>query len=125
MPPPTSAARVVLLGDAPIAPGDEALVQLVLERPIAAAAGDRFVAARHHGAAHIGGGRFLDLRAPARKRRTPERLAQLEAHRDRGSARARSRRCSTAPCYVDLAAFARDRALAPAEIDAIAADWRW
>ena len=27
----------------------------------------------------IGGGTFLDLRAPARKRRTPERLAQLDA----------------------------------------------
>ena len=74
------AARVVLLGDAPIAPGTEAFVQLVLEAPIAAAAGDRFVLRDTTAQRTIGGGRFLDLRAPARKRRTPERLAQLEAH---------------------------------------------
>ena len=28
----------------------------------------------------IGGGRFLDLWAPSRKRRTPDRMAQLAAH---------------------------------------------
>ena len=38
------AARIVLLGDDPIAPGDQAFAQLVLEKPIAAAVGDRFVA---------------------------------------------------------------------------------
>ncbi|MCB1545266.1 MAG: selenocysteine-specific translation elongation factor, partial [Rhodoblastus sp.] len=38
------AARLVLLGDDPIAPGDEVFAQLVLEKPIAAAVGDRFVA---------------------------------------------------------------------------------
>ena len=63
-------AQVVLLGDEPIAPGSEALVQLVLDRPIAAAAGDRFVLRDTTAQRTIGGGRFLDLRAPARKRRT-------------------------------------------------------
>ena len=70
-------ARIVLLGDAPVTPGGEAPVQLVLERPIAAAAGDRFVLRDTTAQRTIGGGRLLDLRAPARKRRTPERLAQL------------------------------------------------
>ena len=72
-------ARVVLLGDGPIPPGGEAWVQLVLDRPIAAAAGDRFVLRDTTAQRTIGGGVFIDLRAPARKRRTPERLAQLEA----------------------------------------------
>src|SRR5690606_30052548 len=72
-------ARVVLLGE-PIAPGEEGLVQLVLERPIAALAGDRFVIRDTSARRTIGGGTFLDLRAPARRRRTPERLAQLAAH---------------------------------------------
>ena len=54
-------------------PASEALVQLVLEQPIAAAAGDRFVLRDTTAQRTIGGGRFLDLRAPARKRRTPER----------------------------------------------------
>jgi selenocysteine-specific elongation factor len=72
-------ARVVLLADQPIAPGAEARVQLVLERPIAAAAGDRFVLRDTSAQRTIGGGRFIDLRAPARKRRTLERLMQLDA----------------------------------------------
>src|ERR1043165_1429337 len=37
-------ARIVLLGDTPVAPGSEGCVQLVLERPIAATAQDRFLA---------------------------------------------------------------------------------
>ena len=36
-------ARIVLLGDDPIQPGASAQVQLVLDRPIAAAVPDRFV----------------------------------------------------------------------------------
>ena len=92
------AARVVLLGDAPIAPGTEARVQLVLEQPIAAAAHDRFVLRDTTAQRTIAGGRFLDLRAPARKRRTPERLAQLDAHAIERSAR---RACGAArPCAV-------------------------
>ena len=51
-------ARVVLLGDEPIAPGGEALVQLVLERPIAAAAGDRFVLRDTTAQRTIGGGKL-------------------------------------------------------------------
>ena len=54
-------------------------VQLVLDRPIAAALGDRFVVRDVSAQRTLGGGRFLDLRAPARKRRTPERRLQLEA----------------------------------------------
>ena len=57
-----------LLGDAPIAPGTEALVQLVLDKPIAAAEGDRFVLRDTTAQRTIGGGKFLDVRAPPRKR---------------------------------------------------------
>ena len=39
--------RIVVLRDAPLAPGEEDFVQLVLERPIAAAAGDSVAAARN------------------------------------------------------------------------------
>ena len=77
-------------------PAAKACVQLVLERPIAAAAGDRFVLRDTTAQRTIGGGRFLDLRAPARKRRTPERLAQLDGTRDRRARKRRSRRCSIA-----------------------------
>jgi selenocysteine-specific elongation factor len=72
-------ARAALLEEAPIAPGARGRVQLVLERPIAAAMGDRFVLRDTSASRTIGGGRFIDLRAPQRRRRTPARRAQLDA----------------------------------------------
>ena len=112
-------ARIVLLGDAPILPGGEAVVQIVLERPIAATAGDRFVLRDTTAQRTIGGGKFLDLRAPPRKRRTPERLAQLQAHMFEDPARALAALLETAPHYVDLTAFARDRALSETQTQAV------
>jgi selenocysteine-specific elongation factor len=112
--------RVVLLGDRPIAPGERAYVQLVFERPIAAAVGDRYVLRDTSAKRTIGGGRFLDLRAPARKRRTPERMAVLDAcsieQQDR--ALAALARCPSG--YVDLDAFARDRMLGMNEANRLA-----
>src|SRR5690606_33609470 len=64
-------ARIVPL-DGPVAPGGEGFVQLVLDRPIAATVGDRFILRDTSASRTIGGGRFLDLRPPARKRGTPE-----------------------------------------------------
>src|SRR6202140_531023 len=112
-------ARIVLLGDALIPPGGEALVQIVLERPIAAAAGDRFVLRDTTAQRTIGGGKFLDLRAPSRKRRTPERLAQLQAHMIEDPVRALAALLETAPHYVGLTAFARDRALSETQTQAV------
>jgi selenocysteine-specific elongation factor len=113
-------ARIVLLADRPIAPGDEARVQLVLDRPIAAAAGDRFVMRDNSAQRTIGGGRFLDLRAPARKRRTPERMALLDALAISDPEAALLALCERVPFYVDLAAFARDRALDTDDVDRMA-----
>lgn len=109
-------ARVVLLGDAPIPPGGEAFIQLVLEKPIAAAAGDRFVLRDTTAQRTIGGGTFLDLRAPPRKRRTPERLAQLAACAIADSQAALSALLERPPYFVELSAFARDRALAEEDV---------
>jgi selenocysteine-specific elongation factor len=113
-------ARIVLLGDKSIEPGGEAIVQLVLERPIAAAAGDRFVLRDTSAQRTIGGGRFLDLRAPARKRRTPERMAQLQALLVPDPEQALVTLLDRPPGYVDLTAFARDHALALTELTAMA-----
>ena len=112
------AARVVLLGDEPVAPGAQARVQLVLERPIAAAAHDRFVLRDTTAQRTIAGGCFLDLRAPTRRRRTSERLALLDAHAMEDADSALAALLDRAPWYVDLAAFAHDRALGRHEIDA-------
>ncbi len=110
-------ARVVLLGDTPLAPGDQAFVQLVLEHPIAAAAGDRFILRDTTAQRTIGGGNFLDLRAPSRKRRSPERLAQLNAHALAAPEAALAALLQTPPFFVELSAFGRDRALAATQIE--------
>ncbi len=107
--------RIVLLGDAPITPGSEAVVQLVLDRPIAAAAGDRCVLRNTTAQRTIGGGKFLDLRAPARKRRGPERLAQLAALALPDPEAALAALLDRPPFYLDSSAFARDWALGDAE----------
>lgn len=109
-------ARIVLLEDRAIAPGQTGLVQLVLERPIAAASGDRFVLRDTTGQRTIGGGTLLDLRAPARKRRGAERLAQLRAHALADPAEALSALLQMTPNYVDLPGFARDRVLSDAQM---------
>jgi selenocysteine-specific elongation factor len=112
--------RVVVLQDRPIAPGETELVQLVLERPIAAAAGDRFVLRDTSSSRTVGGGAFIDLRAPERRRRTPERRAELAALSARDPAEAIDLLLSGSTEWIDLTAFARDRALAPDAVDKIA-----
>ncbi len=112
-------ARIVPLGE-PIKPGELGFAQLVLDKAIAAAAGGRFILRDVSAQRTIGGGRFLDLRAPARKRRTTERLAQLGALSNRDPARAFADLLDMPPRQVELDAFARDHALGAAEADALA-----
>lgn len=101
-------ARIVPLAG-PLDPGMESLVQLVLDRPIAATISDRFILRDTSAIRTIGGGRFLDLRPPARKRGTPERLAFLTASGNEDPAAALSDLSDLAP--IELAAFLRDRGL--------------
>lgn len=112
-------ARIVLLGEETPTPGTRGLVQLVLDQPIAAAVGDRYVVRDTSARRTIGGGRFLDLRAPARKRRTPERMAQLNACSLAEPEHAFKALLAVHPFYVDIAVFARDRALSVADVSAL------
>lgn len=114
--------RVVVLSDEPVAPGQRDFVQLVLERPIAAAAGDPFVIRDTSSSRTVGGGRFLDLRAPERRRRTPERRALLEALSETDPVRAVARCLAPDGAWCDLAAFCRDRALRADAAEAIASE---
>lgn len=114
-------ARIVPLDAENVKPGGQALVQIVLERPIAAAAGDRFVVRDTSAQRTIGGGRLVDLRAPARKRRTPERLAVLAAHAIADPAEALAALLAVPPFHLDLTGFARDRALSVEAAEALAA----
>ena len=62
-----------------LAPGQSARVQLVLRQPIAAWRGDRIVLRDAAASRTLAGGVVLDPFAPARYRRTPQRLAELAA----------------------------------------------
>ncbi len=74
-------ARVALLQDEPLGTGASALAQLVLEQPLAALHGDAFILRDAEARHTLGGGIVLEPWAPARRRKTPQRLAVLAALR--------------------------------------------
>ena len=117
-------ARIVLLSEGPIQPGESTDVQLVLDRPIAAALPDRYVI-RDVSAWHtLGGGEFVDLRPPARRRRSPERRAQRAAMTPADTETAFAALLDTFPFAWDLAVFSRDRALSAEQTERLAAKLR-
>ena len=100
-------ARVAVLDAAEVLPGGQALAQIVLDGPHAACHGDIFVL-RDQSAAHtIGGGVVLDPDGPARRRRSPERLAELAALELQGPEAILNALLEAKPGGVDLARFAR------------------
>ena len=113
-------ARIVLFDDKPIAPGEEANVQLVLDRPISAASHDRFVVRDVSAQRTLGGGLFLDLRGTARGRRAPERREQRLALELADPSACLATLLETPPFAFDLGAFARDRALSAERTDQLA-----
>ncbi|WP_027013701.1 selenocysteine-specific translation elongation factor [Comamonas composti] len=72
-------AHVALLQDQPLAPGSQAVVQLVLDAPVHTLPGDRLVLRNAQASRTIAGGTVIDPFAPARKRRSPDRQAYLQA----------------------------------------------
>jgi selenocysteine-specific elongation factor len=113
-------ARIVLLTDEPIQAGESAHVQIVLERSIAAAVQDRYVVRDVSSRHTLGGGQFIDLRPPGRRRRTPERQAQREAMSSADPETAFAALLDTPPFAWDLAVFSRDRALSAAQTERLA-----
>ncbi|MCP8465327.1 selenocysteine-specific translation elongation factor [Pseudomonas sp. ZM23] len=71
--------RVALLEGERLLPGERTFAQLVLNAPGHAVHGDRFVLRDQSAQRTLGGGRVLDPFAPARNRRSAERLEQLRA----------------------------------------------
>ncbi len=113
----------VLDADA-VPPGAVALAQLVLREPIGAWHGDRIVLRDASATRTIAGGTVLDPFAPARYRRTPHRLAELEALQRPDPGGRVAALVESAPHGVDLrrlaaaqgrAALARPEGLACAE----------
>ena len=72
-------AAVAVLDPAVLEPGQSGRVQLVLHRPLGAWHGDRVVLRDASASRTLAGGQVLDPCAPVRYRRTPQRLAELDA----------------------------------------------
>lgn len=75
-------AHAVPLSSSVLAGGATGWVQLVFEQAVCAMPGDRYIVRDAQARHTIGGGVVLDPNAPSRKRRSPERLAWLQALSD-------------------------------------------
>lgn len=73
--------RVLLLDREELAPGETAFAQLILEAPVVAARGDRFVLRSYSPMATIGGGEVVEALARRHKRYRAEVLASLHVRR--------------------------------------------
>ena len=97
---------VALLDGDALAPGATARVQLVLRQPIGAWHGDRVVLRDASASRTLAGGRVLDPLAPARYRRTPQRLAELDALALPDAAQRASAMLAVAPQGLEFTRFA-------------------
>ena len=104
--------RVAILDGSSIAPGESALVQLSLDRPIGAVRGERFIVRDQSSRRTLGGGSVIDVFSPARGRARPERLAHLAAMELDDHEPALSALLEKTPGGVDLSRFAANRNLA-------------
>lgn len=105
-------ARLALLQETPLAPGETGMIQLVFDEAVAAAVGDRFVIRAANGERTLGGGRLIDLRPPRRRRKQARRLDQLAAMSLAEPAASLGAQLGRWPWFVERESFLRDRALA-------------
>ena len=100
-------AHVVPLDAESLRPGAQARVQLVFEKAVCCAPGDRFIV-RDAAAAHtLGGGVVLDPSAPARRRRSVQRLRHLDALEQIIAGRGIAALLECAPCGLTMADLVR------------------
>jgi selenocysteine-specific elongation factor len=102
----------LLDGDDRLAPGATARAQLVMRRPIAAWHGERALLRDASASRAVAGGRVLDPFAPARYRRTAQRLAELDALALPTAAARLQALLTVAPLGVDRRRFAGGQGIA-------------
>ena len=99
-------ARVALRRGAAIEPGASAMGQLVLDQPVAALHGDRFILRDQSALRTLGGGSVLDPWAPQR-RQAAQRSRQLQALEQASPHDALRDLADCSPAGLDIAAFSR------------------
>ena len=114
--------RVAVLETGALAPGAQGRVQLVLDRPLVAAWGDRIVLRDQSARRTVAGGHVVDPESPARGRARPERLARLAAMDRADPAAALAGLLALDSTGVDAAWFARARNLPPEAMAVVLGD---
>ena len=114
-----STARVAVLGAGSIAPGESGRVQVVLDRPMHALAGDRIVIRDQSATRTMGGGAVVDPFSPKRGRARPDRLVWLDAIGTGGPEQAVARAIETTATGVDTGWIRRAFGLTDPEMDRI------
>ena len=95
----------------PLPPGASARAQLVLQRPIGAWHGDRVVLRDASASRTLAGGAVLDPFAPVRYRRTPQRVALLQAQAQASAPERLAALLAASALGVDLQRWARAEGL--------------
>ena len=116
-----AAGRVSLLDDVALTPGATALAQLVLDAPVGALYGDRFIIRDQSALRTLGGGHVIDPAPPLRGARTPLRRHALSLMDQPDAGAALAALIEAFPDGLDLNSFRLARNLAPAEALAL---WR-
>lgn len=100
-------ARVAIRRGATITPGNSGMVQLITDKPLVALHGDRFIIRDQSAMRTIGGGSVIDPFAPASRRHTRARAAQVVAMENPDAGKALAALLACSPCGVELNPFER------------------
>jgi selenocysteine-specific elongation factor len=110
-------AVVLLLESDTLQAGGSARAQLIFEAPICAGAGDTFIVRDAQARRTVGGGRVIDPCAPARRRRSVERLAYLTAIQNLLQTGSVLALLQNAPCGISMRELVRFTGLAPERVE--------
>jgi selenocysteine-specific elongation factor len=99
--------RIALLEGDSLAPGAEALAEVILDRPLCCVVGDRFIVRDTSASRTLGGGRVLDIFPPTRHKRAPARLDMLRLAASGDMAATLPQMLATSPTGVLLERFAQ------------------
>ena len=125
--------RLAMLEEKQVEPRQNTLVQIIVEQPLGALHGDRFVVRDQSARRTIGGGTVIDIYPPRRGRAKVKRLAFLRAMEQRNHQDALTELLNIARTGLQLENFVRNRNLTPSEQDRLfkvarnknSRNWRW
>lgn len=100
-------ARISIRRGAEIRPGESALAQLIVDKPVAALSGDRFIVRDQSALRTIGGGAVIDPFPPPRRRDPQLRSSQLQALESADPREALDALLACSPVGVNMSWFAR------------------